>query len=69
MSKKLLITGHWKDTGEKFTDKEVSPVLIPDDLEFGEYFYYGLSEHDIQDEISLGEKTQLEFVITSYKIK
>lgn len=65
----ILISGYWIDNGEKFEDKKISPTLLPSDLETGDYFYWGLDLEDIKHEISIGTETQLDFVITSYKVQ
>jgi hypothetical protein len=62
------ISGYWKDNKVEFQDYIVSeqeePATEQDDESI---FHYGFTEETIKKHIELGEKTWLEFVITSYK--
>ena len=64
----FLISGYWKDTNENFEGYKVSEYndVIEDDND--DIFFYGLSENDIIDAITLERNTIHDFVITEYEI-
>lgn len=70
MRKYFEISGYWKDNNEEFEGHIVTNY--DDHEENGEYdeddiFFYGLSEAELKEAVSLGENTVHEFVITEYK--
>lgn len=69
MDRYYKITGYWRDTAENFEDYIVKESDYKEDQEVNDddIFFYGLTEQDIQNEISLGTRGDLEFIITEYK--
>lgn len=63
--KNFAISGYWKDNKVSFVDQIVSEGEEEEEEE--SIFFYELSEENIKKHIELGEKTWLEFVITSYE--
>ena len=64
----FYISGYWKNDKSEFKDYLVTSAddFVDDDGDDYDIFYYGMTEKDIKDAIKDGEKTDLEFVITSY---
>lgn len=67
----FIISGYWKvDTDVKFTGCLVTSrernVTDPSPSN-EQYFFYGINEQDIKNAIELKEKSEYEFIITSYK--
>ena len=64
----FYISGYWKNDKSEFKDYLVTSAddFLDDDGDDYDIFYYGMTEKDIKDAIKDGEKTDLEFVITSY---
>ena len=70
MRKYFEISGYWKDDNEEFEGYIVTNY--DDHEEDGKYdeddiFFYGFSEAELKEAVSLGENTAHEFVITEYK--
>lgn len=65
--KTYAISGYWKDSKEEFEDYIVSEAEEENEEQDDEsIFHYGFDEAAIKNHIELGDKTWLEFVITSY---
>lgn len=75
----FYISGYWKDDKTEFEDYIVSEFdgfsgdeetgIDGEGLTEDDYFFYGLSERDIQEAIKSGEDTCQDFVITSYTVR
>lgn len=66
----FLINGFYKDDKTKFSDYLVYAYdCAPEDEEINEndIFFFGLSEEELKEAISLKWKTSHDFVITSYE--
>lgn len=69
--KLFSINGFWKEDKTKFSDHLVSSAEYDENLNSDKddnIFFYGLSEADIKKAIEDKWDTELEFVITSYKV-
>jgi len=65
MNQLFSISGYWKDDKSEFSDYIVSSS---DDIgEDDDIFFYGLSESELSEAVTLGENTAHEFVITHYE--
>lgn len=66
-SKYFSVSGYWKDGKTEFENYTIKEFDDVDENEDREIFYYGLSASDIETLITEGDKSNQEFVITSYK--
>jgi len=66
-SKYFSVSGYWKDDKTEFENYIIKEFDDVDENEDIEIFYYGLSASDIKTLIDEGDKSNQEFVITSYK--
>lgn len=68
MENYFLISGYYKDDNSEFIDYLVKENDDMDEETDDDVFFYGLSEHDINEAILIGEETVEAFVITSYTV-
>ena len=62
------INGYWKNDNETFEGYLVTDThIVPHGYTDHDIFFHGLTEGDIQNAITLGENTGLDFVITEYR--
>lgn len=63
-----FINGYWKDNGDTFEDFLVSDA---EDAEYGldddEIFFYGFDRNSLETAVAIGEATELDFVVTSFR--
>jgi hypothetical protein len=68
MSELFSIDGYWKDDKLPFEGYIVSSDdSVLDDDSDDDVFFYGMSESELQEAITLGENTVHDFVITKYQ--
>ena len=61
----FVISGYWKDDGTEFNDYFVAEATGDEVVDY--FFFYDMNEEEIKDAIALGEDTEHDFVITSYR--
>lgn len=66
--KVFSIDGYWKDDKDNFYGYLVSEFDdVPKGYSEEDIFFFGLSEDELEEAISLGEDTVHDFVITNYE--
>lgn len=61
------INGYWKDDKDEFEDYLVSDYFGEVEPENDDEIFFYMSEDDIKKAIEDGEKSEFEFVITTYE--